>query len=124
MDYYWESTPYLKWYKSHRRFSFMAKLFIEEFKENGKIPVHPFASFVKSLSCHSKSEERMFANIPTMTSLFQDHVNIDIHKAYTEEEKYDLCISLLDHMREEEDMLRQKLSASDKPYHQSIHNQT
>ena len=30
---FWETTPYLKWYKSHKKFSILAHLFIEDFED-------------------------------------------------------------------------------------------
>ena len=36
---FWETTPYLKWYKSHRKFSLLAHLFIEDFEDNNDIYV-------------------------------------------------------------------------------------
>lgn len=106
----WDSTPYSKWYNSHRRFSFTAKFCIELYEEGKPIPQTIFQPFLKSLSCHSKSEEKMFAKIQTPASLFDEHSKIILSKHYTNEEKYSLCKSLLLHMKEEEEVLQNYLS--------------
>lgn len=102
----WETTPYAKWYKSHRRFSFTAKYCIEQYEDGKPIPERVFKQFLQSLYCHSKSEEKMFQRLQAPESLFKDHASIIVNKIYTNEEKYSFCKSLLIHMKEEEEFLR------------------
>ena len=110
---FWENTPYLKWYKSHRKFSFLAHSFIEDFENNKQIHLPTFASFIKLLYCHSKGEEKMFTHIENIQNTFTEHNNINITKSYTEEEKYILCKSLIIHMKEEEDIVKNYLLSSE-----------
>lgn len=98
----WDSTKYSKWYNSHRRFSFTAHFCIEHYEEGKQIPDTIFKPFLKSLSCHSKSEEKMFQDIQPLKHIFQDHESIIVSKDYTNDEKYSFCKSLLSHMKEEE----------------------
>jgi hypothetical protein len=112
MDF-WETTPYLTWYKSHRKFSILAHLFIADFEENKPIHLPTFTSFIKSLYCHSKSEEKMFSHIENIKNTFIEHNQISITKSYTEEEKYILCKSLIMHMEEEEDIVKNFLLLDD-----------
>ena len=44
---YWKTTPYLKWYKSHIKFSILANLFIEDFEDNKQIYLPAFTHFIK-----------------------------------------------------------------------------
>ena len=105
----WESTKYSKWYKSHRRFSFTAKHLMELY-ENGKvIPESIFRPFLKSLYCHSKSEEKMFNDHLEKEKILHAHSEIIPSKTYSNEEKYKLCSSLLVHMKEEEDFISASL---------------
>lgn len=108
MDF-WETTPYLKWYTSHRRFSFTAKFCIECYEEKNTIPQTIFKPFLLSLYCHSKSEEKMFHTINLPTSILDEHSTIIPSKIYTNEEKYTLCKSLLLHMKEEEELVKKFL---------------
>lgn len=104
MDF-WKTTPYAKWYASHRRFSFVAEFCIEHYEEKQRIPSQIFTPFIKSLYCHSKSEEKMFGHIPSIQDTFKEHAEIVTTKQYTDEEKYNFCKALLLHMKEEEDMV-------------------
>ncbi len=106
---FWETTPYLKWYKSHRKFSLLAHLFIEDFEDNKQIHLPTFTSFIKSLYCHSKSEEKMFNHIENIKNTFIEHTHISTTKSYTEQEKYILCKSLIIHMKEEEHIVKNYL---------------
>jgi hypothetical protein len=54
---FWETAPYLKWYKSHKKFSILAHLFIEDFEDNRQIHLPTFAYFIKLLYCHLKREK-------------------------------------------------------------------
>lgn len=101
----WESSPYSKWYKSHRKFSFTARFCIEQFEDGKPIPQTIFGPFLKSLSCHSKSEEKMFGQNALLADVFKEHETINVLKQYTNEEKYIFCKSLLVHMKEEEDLV-------------------
>ncbi len=101
----WDTTPYSKWYKSHRRVSFTANHCIELFEDGKQIPDSIFKPFLKSLYCHSKSEEKYFENYKEKESLFHDHSNILPTKHYSNKERYCLCKSLLIHMKEEETVL-------------------
>lgn len=103
---FWETTPYLKWYKSHRKFSILAQLFMEDFENNKQIHLPTFKSFIKSLCCHTKGEEKMFNHIDKMKDAFKEHNYISETQSYTEEEKYMLCKSLIIHMKEEEDIVK------------------
>ncbi len=106
MDF-WKHTPYEKWYLSHRRFSFTSKFCIELYEENKNIPDIIFKPFLKSLKCHSTNEEKnIFKSIEIPDSLFHQHDTIQITKDYTNEEKYIFCKSLLNHMKEEEAILK------------------
>ena len=113
---FWESTPYLKWYKSHKKFYLFANLFIEDFEDNKQIYLPAFKSFIKSLYCHSKAEEKMFNHIENIKNTFKEHTHISTTKSYTEEEKYMLCKSLINHMKEEEDILKNYLLSSKSPF--------
>lgn len=44
----------------------------------------------------------MFHEIEAMKTIFKEHSDIQPTKLYTDEEKYNLCNSLLLHMKEEE----------------------
>lgn len=112
----WESTKYAKWYKSHRRFSFTAKFCIELYEERNTIPQTIFVPFLKSLYCHSKSEEKMFRDIQSIDTVFHEHDMIQLSKHYTEEEKYMLCKSLLLHMKEEETLVMGSLLTKSAPH--------
>ena len=111
MDY-WETTPYLKWYKSHCRFAKTANAFIADFEANKQIDLPAFTSFIKLLSCHSKGEEKMFEHIENLRTIFSEHTDISTTKAYTEEQKYGLCTSLLSHMTQEEEIVKTYLLAT------------
>ena len=91
----WEATKYFNWYKSHRRFSFTAKYCIELFEDKHYIPDSIFTPFIKSLYCHSKSEEKMFSK---EDKILVDHSQIIPSKQYSQQEKYVFCKSLLIHM--------------------------
>lgn len=106
---FWETTPYSKWYTSHRRFSFTANLCIEHYEDTNEITRKIFFNLLKSLSCHSRSEEKMFQHIESLKDIFKDHSSINTNKQYTEEEKYTFCKSLLHHMREEEHAVKQSI---------------
>ena len=106
---FWKNTPYFKWYKSHRKFYILADLFIEDFENNQQIHLPTFTSFIKSLYCHSKGEEKMFNHVENIKNTFTEHNHISITKSYTEEEKYILCKSLIIHMKEEEDIVKSYL---------------
>ena len=43
---FWETTPYFKWYKSHRKFYILAHLFIEDFENKQQIHLPTFTSFI------------------------------------------------------------------------------
>jgi hypothetical protein len=103
---FWETTPYLTWYKSHRKFSILAHLFIADFECNKQIHLPTFTCFIKSVYCHSKSEETLFRHIENIKKTFAEHDQISITKSYTEEEKYIFCKSLIQHMEEEEDIVK------------------
>jgi hypothetical protein len=106
MDF-WQKTNYKKWYLSHRRFSFTSNFMMDLYEERKQIPDSIFKPFLKSLDCHSKGEEkRIFNNLPVPETLFDEHRHIIITKKYTNEEKYNLCKSLLIHMKEEEAFLK------------------
>ena len=109
---FWETTPYFKWYKSHRKFSLLANLFIEDFEDNKQIYLPAFKAFIKSLDCHSKTEEKMFMHIENIQNTFKEHNCISTTKTYTDEEKYILCKSLIIHMKEEEDIVKTYLLLS------------
>jgi hypothetical protein len=106
---YWETTPYLKWYKSHQKFSVLAHLFIADFEDNKQIDLPTFTSFIKSLYSHSKNEEKMFKHIENLQNTFAEHSDINTSKSYTEEEKYIFCKSLIIHMKEEEEIVQNYL---------------
>lgn len=93
---------YSKWYASHRRFSFTAKYCIDLYETTGRIPDTIFKPFLRSLACHSKSEERMFRDVEGLSVVFTDHTAIVSSKVYSDDEKYELCSTLLPHMKEEE----------------------
>ena len=104
---FWEKTKYKKWYLSHRRFSFTSRHLIELYEEDKQIPDSIFKPFLKSLDCHSKGEEkRIFNTISVPETLFDEHSHIIVTKKYTNEEKYNLCKSLLVHMKDEEAFLK------------------
>jgi hypothetical protein len=109
---FWENTQYFQWYKSHRKFYSLAHLFIEDFENNRQIHLPTFTSFIKSLYCHSKGEEKMFNHIENIKHTFREHNHISTTKSYTEEEKYNLCKSLIIHMKEEEDIVKNYLLLS------------
>ncbi len=98
----WEKTPYRKWYASHRRFSFTAHHMMEIYEDGKQIPNSIFKPFLKSLSCHSKSEEKMFHNVTSIQEIFEEHSKIVLLKQYSNEEKYTFCKELLQHMKKEE----------------------
>ncbi len=108
----WETTKYSKWYASHRRFSFTARHCIEMYEDGKPIPDTIFKPFLRSLYCHSKSEEKMFQEIPEKELLFEEHAKIILTKQYSIEEKYALCKSLLIHMKEEEEVLSRTLQST------------
>ncbi len=102
----WETSKYSKWYASHRRFSFTAKYCIELYEDRNFIPDSIFQPFIKSLYCHSKSEEKMFTNTPMQDKILEEHSTILPSKHYTNDEKYNLCKSLLVHMKIEEEIIK------------------
>lgn len=106
----WETTKYSKWYNSHRRFSFTARHCIELYDEKQVIPDTIFKPFLKTLSCHSKAEEKMFMNTGIQDKILEEHSQIVLTKHYTNEEKYAFCKSLLVHMKMEEEFLLETLS--------------
>ncbi len=108
----WETTKYSKWYKSHRRFSFTAKYCIEMYEEGKIIPEKIFKPFLRSLFCHSKSEEKMFQDSLAKEKILDEHSKIIPSKIYSNDEKYVFCQSLLVHMKEEEDILSKTLEPS------------
>jgi hypothetical protein len=111
MDF-WETSKYKKWYLSHRRFSFTSRYLIELYEETNNIPDTIFKPFLKSLDCHSKGEEKtIFSLIPVPETLFDEHSHIILTKKYTDEEKYDLCKSLLNHMKDEESFLKSHIES-------------
>jgi hypothetical protein len=103
----WESTKYSKWYKSHRRFSFTANHLIDLYEDGKNIPDSIFKPFMKSLYCHSKSEEKMFQDSVAKDKILHEHSKISLSKRYSNDEKYEFCKSLLIHMKEEEGILLQ-----------------
>lgn len=107
---FWEKTKYSKWYMSHRRFSFTAKYCIELYEDGNVIPDKIFIPFLKSLYCHSKSEEKMFSN-EFKNDIIKDHANIIPTKKYENIEKYTLCKDLLIHMKKEEDIISANLKS-------------
>lgn len=113
----WETTKYSKWYNSHRKFSFTAKYCIEQFEEGNRIPETIFKPFLKSLFCHSKSEEKVFSSVASLAPIFQEHEMIIPTKIYTNEEKYRFCKSLLVHMKEEEDNVWMSLNLKTQSNH-------
>lgn len=100
----WEKTKYSKWYQSHRRFSFTAKYCIDLYEDGKVIPDSIFRPFLKSLYCHSKSEEKMFTG-EFKEDIIKDHSNIIPSKQYENIEKYILCKDLLTHMKKEEETI-------------------
>ena len=60
-----------------------------------------FKSFLKSVNCHSKAEEKIFENIEKLNNIFEEHKLININKI-TDEEIYIFCKSLIIHMKNEE----------------------
>ena len=109
---YWKTTPYLKWYKSHIKFSILANLFIEDFEDNKQIYLPAFTHFIKLIYCHSNAEEKIFKHIENMNNTFIEHKYINTTKTYTDEEKYIFCKSLINHMKEEEDIVKNYLLSS------------
>lgn len=107
----WENTTYSKWYRSHRRFSFTARCCIELYEDKNVIPDTIFKPFLKSLYCHSKSEEKMFQNLVEKQRILDEHSKIIPTKQYSNEEKYIFCKNLLIHMNEEEEIITAKLEA-------------
>lgn len=105
---FWEKTKYSKWYKAHRKFSFTASHLIELYEDGKQIPESIFKPFIKSLYCHSKSEEKMFQE---KDNILHEHSKIIPSKKYSNEEKYNLCKSLLSHMKEEEDIIYNSLKS-------------
>lgn len=83
---------------------------MELYEEQKKIPETIFSPFLKSLHCHSRSEEKMFQAIVPMKDIFKEHSSIDLKKRYSDDEKYALCKSLLSHMKEEEEIVRNSLN--------------
>ncbi len=47
----------------------------------------------------------MFVNTEFKEKLLSDHSHIQPNKHYSNEEKYELCFSLLSHMKEEEEVV-------------------
>lgn len=83
------------------------------YDEHKQIPDSIFKPFLKSLDCHSKGEEkRIFNTIPVPETLFDEHSHIILTKIYTVEEKYNLCKSLLIHMKDEEEILKSHIENS------------
>lgn len=83
------------------------------YEEDKNIPDSIFKPFLKSLDCHSKGEEkRIFINLPVPETLFDDHSHIILTKKYTNEEKYNLCKSLLVHMKDEEAFLKYHIESA------------
>lgn len=78
---------------------------MELYEEKKTIPETIFLPFLKSLSCHSKSEEKMFSAMNFPNHLLEDHKTILPSKKYSNEEKYYFCKSLLHHMKEEENFV-------------------
>ena len=101
----WDTTKYSKWYKSHRRFSFTANHCIELYEDIQWIPDSVFKPFIRSLYCHSKSEEKMFMDMSIQEKILDDHSRILPSKIYSNEEKYAFCKSVLIHMKEEENAI-------------------
>ncbi len=101
----WNTTKHAKWYKSHRKFSFTAHYCMDLYEEGRTIPESIFQPFIKSLYCHSKSEEKIFQESQRKQKILEDHKDIDPSKKYSNDEKYFFCKSLLVHMKEEEDMV-------------------
>lgn len=106
---FWEATQYSKWYRSHRRFSFTANHIIELYDNGKNIPESVFRPFIQSLYCHSKAEEKMFQNSLEKNTLFEEHSKIIPTKKYSNDEKYELCKSLLIHMKHEEHIISTSL---------------
>lgn len=99
---FWKTTQYFNWYKSHQKFYNIAYLFIEDYENNKKLSSIAFKSFLKSVNCHSKAEEKIFKNIDIMNNIFEEHKLINTNKIYTDEEIYIFCKSLIIHMKNEE----------------------
>ena len=99
----WSSTPYAKWYAAHRRFSFTATWCLEQDSMGKPIPSQVFDPFLRSLRCHSAGEERRFQGVPDLEVLFKAHDQLDPAHLTTQDEKVQMCRSLLVHMRAEED---------------------
>lgn len=108
----WETSKYAKWYKSHRRFSFTSKYCMELYEDGKKIPETIFQPFIKSLYCHSKSEEKMFENNVQKDKILDEHAKIIPGKQYSDEEKFNFCKDLLLHMKEEECIIYNHLLSS------------
>jgi hypothetical protein len=106
---FWAGTKYSKWYKTHRRFSFTAAHCIELYEAGKRIPESVFRPFIKSLYCHSKAEEKFLTLLQGHEHLLNDHSEIQPTKEYSNDEKYNLCKSLLIHMKEEEILLKASL---------------
>jgi hypothetical protein len=51
----------------------------------------------------------MFYHIENIKNTFKEHNHINTTKLYTDEEKYNLCKSLITHMKEEEDIVKKYL---------------
>jgi len=51
----------------------------------------------------------MFKHIENLKNTFAEHSDINTTKSYTEEEKYMFCKSLIIHMKEEEDIVKNYL---------------
>ena len=109
---FWQSTKYSKWYKSHRKFSFTAHYLIELYEDGKELPESVFKPFIKSLYCHSKSEEKMFQNSLLKDKILDEHSKIVPSKQYSNEEKYIFCKELLIHMKEEESIIYSDLKCS------------
>ncbi len=84
-----------------------------EMYEDGKpIPDTIFKPFLRSLYCHSRSEEKMFQDVPEKEKLLEEHTKIIPGKQYSTEEKYAFCKSLLIHMKEEEEILSRVIQST------------
>jgi hypothetical protein len=99
---FWKTTKYFDWYKSHQKFYNIAYLFIEDYEKNKKLSLIAFKSFLKSVNCHSKAEEKIFENIDKLNNIFEEHKLININKIYISSSVYIFCKSLIIHMKNEE----------------------
>ena len=80
--------------------------------DNKQIPESIFKPFIKSLYCHSKSEEKMFQNSLIKHKILDEHSKIIPSRKYSNEEKYIFCKDLLIHMKEEESVVYADLKCS------------